>query len=81
MIYVPVWPHGAAASQDWVAAMGLQPLVVGGAGVGVVVGQQVVLSGGVDGAVDGAVVRHRAAFLCVAVAAGASHCWESKLPF
>lgn len=75
MIHVLVRIHGAAAGQHRVAAVGVRPLVVGRAGVGVVVGEQVVLGGGVDGAVDGAVVGRRASFLRVARVAGSSNCW------
>lgn len=78
MVHVLVRTNEAAAGQHQVAAVGVRPLVIGGAGVGVIVGQQVVLSGGVDGAVDGAVVGRRAAFLHVARVAGAAGRWGSK---
>lgn len=74
MIHVLVRNHGAAAGQHRVAAVGVRPLVVRRTGVGVIVSQQVVLGGGVDGAVDGAVVGRRAAFLRVARVAGGSDC-------
>lgn len=81
VVHVLVRTHGAAARQHRVAAVGVWPLVIGRAGVGVVVGQQVVLGGGVDGAVDGAVVGRRAVFLHVARVAGDAGPWGSKPPF
>lgn len=81
MVHVLVRTREAAAGQHRVAAVGVRPLVIGGAGVGVIVGQQVVLGGGVDGAVDGAVVGRRAALLRVARVAGAAGRWGSETPF
>lgn len=63
LVQVLLQPHQATVCQDGVAAVRVRALGVRRTGVGVVVRQQVVLSGGVDGAVDGAVVGRRAALL------------------
>lgn len=63
MVQILVQTHKATVCQNGVAAVRVWPLVVRGTGVGVVVGQQVVLSSCIDGAVDGTVVGSSAALL------------------
>lgn len=63
LVQILLHTRQATVSQYWVAAVGVWSLVVGCTGVSFIVRQQVVLGGGVDGAVDGTVVGRRAAFL------------------
>lgn len=76
VVQILLQTHQAAVSQYGVAAVRVGALVVGCAGVGVIVGQQVVFgSRGVDGAVDGAVGGRRAAFLHLVRVIENADCW------
>lgn len=63
LVQVLLQTNEPAAGQCWVAAVRVWTLVVGRVGVGVVVGQQVVLSRRVDGTVYWTVVGCRAVLL------------------
>ena len=79
LVQVLLQPHQATVCQYGVAAVRVRALGVGRTGVGVVVRQQVVLGGGVDGAVDGAVVGRRAALLRLARVVHDANCWTETL--
>ena len=74
LVQVLLKNHESTVCQYWVAAVRVRALVVGRARVGVVVCQQVVLGGCVDGAVDGTVGGRRAVFLRLVRVADDTNC-------